>query len=215
MRHSEERRTYVDVDMGDVIQKNMNRCIHCTRCIRFGDEIAGIHEMVAIKRGNNIDITTIDGKQLQTEYAGNYSDICPTGSLTLKDFRFRKRAWMLKHTPTTCEGCSKGCSMEIQHEGNVVYRTIGRENLAVNKYWLCDEGRFNYHYTQDATRVIEPRAKKGTDWVSSTWDETISGMKSELEGKEPLFLLGTDLTLEEMTLIKERRALRLLLKTAV
>jgi NADH-quinone oxidoreductase subunit G len=203
MRHSEERRTYVDVDMGPVIQKNMNRCIHCTRCIRFGDEIAGIHEMVAIKRGNNIDITTIDGKQLQTEYAGNYSDICPTGSLTLKDFRFRKRAWMLKHTPTTCEGCSKGCSMEIQHEANVVYRTIGRENLEVNKYWLCDEGRFNYHYTQDETRVIEPKLRQGSEWATQTWDDTISSIKSDLEGKSPLFLVGTDLTLEEMILVKD------------
>jgi NADH-quinone oxidoreductase subunit G len=202
MRHSEERRTYVDVDMGPVIQKNMNRCIHCTRCIRFGDEIAGIHEMVAIKRGNNID-TTIDGKQLQTEYAGNYSDICPTGSLTLKDFRFRKRAWMLKHTETTCEGCSKGCSMEIQHEANIVYRTIGRENLAVNKYWLCDEGRFNYHYTQDESRVVEPRMRAGSDMVTKSWDESIAGIKSEIEGKSPTFLLGTDQTLEEMKLIQD------------
>lgn len=207
MRHAEERRTYVDIDMGPVIQKNMNRCIHCTRCIRFGDEIAGIHEMVAIQRGNNIDITTIDGKQLQTEYAGNYSDICPTGALTLKDFRFRKRAWMLKHTDTTCEGCSKGCSMEIQHEGGVVYRCIGRENLAVNKYWLCDEGRFNYHYTEDPSRVIAPAEKSGAQWVGRTWDETISIVKNEIEGKAPAFLVGTDLTLEEMTAIKEYAAL--------
>ena len=203
MRHSEERRTYVDVDMGPVIQKNMNRCIHCTRCIRFGDEIAGIHEMVAIQRGNNIDITTIDGKQLQTEYAGNYSDVCPTGSLTLKDFRFQKRAWMLKHTDSTCEGCSKGCSLTIHHEGNTVYRTIGRENLAVNKYWLCDEGRFNFNYTQDETRVLFPETRAGNVSTAASWDETISGMKNELDGKSPLFLLGTDLTNEELSAIKE------------
>jgi NADH-quinone oxidoreductase subunit G len=203
MRHSEERRTYVDIDMGPVIQKNMNRCIHCTRCIRFGDEIAGIHEMVAIQRGNNIDITTIDGKQLQTEYAGNYSDVCPTGSLTLKDFRFQKRAWMLKHTASTCEGCSKGCSNEIHHEGNVVYRTIGRENLAVNKYWLCDEGRFNFNYTQDESRVLFPESRTGNISTASSWDETILGVKDELAGKSPLFLVGTDLTQEELSLIKE------------
>jgi NADH-quinone oxidoreductase subunit G len=203
MRGSEERRTYVDVDMGPVIQKNMNRCIHCTRCIRFGDEIAGIHEMVAIERGNNIDITTIDGKQLQTEYAGNYSDICPTGSLTLKDFRFKKRAWMLKHTDSTCEGCSKGCSLEIQHEAGIVYRTIGRENLAVNKYWLCDEGRFNYHYTQDPTRVLEPKEKSGSTYVAKSWEESVANLKSAIDGKSPTFLVGTDLTLEEMTAIKE------------
>jgi NADH-quinone oxidoreductase subunit G len=203
MRGSEERRTYVDVDMGPVIQKNMNRCIHCTRCIRFGDEIAGIHEMVAIQRGNNIDITTIDGKQLQTEYAGNYSDICPTGSLTLKDFRFKKRAWYLKKTATICEGCSKGCNIEVQHEGNTVYRCIPRENLQVNKYWMCDEGRFNYHYTQDETRILEPRQKSAEGWQTLSWEGAILGVKEKTENKKPLFLVGTDLTLEEMKVIQE------------
>ena len=203
MRHSEDRRTYVDVDMGPVIQKNMNRCIHCTRCIRFGDEIAGIHEMVAMKRGNNIDITTIDGKQLQTEYAGNYSDICPTGSLTLKDFRFTKRAWMLKKTVTVCEGCSKGCNMEVQQEGNVIYRCLPHENLEINKYWLCDEGRFNYHYTQDKTRILEPKVKGDTILSTVTWDQAIQNVKLQIDGKRILFLLGTDLTLEEMKTIQE------------
>lgn len=197
MRHSEERRTYVDVDMGSVIEKNMNRCIHCTRCIRFGEEVAGIHEMVAIKRGNNIDITTIDGLPLKTEYAGNYSDICPTGSLTLRDFRFRKRAWMLKKTATTCEGCSKGCNMEIQHEGNVIYRCVPRENLEINKYWMCDEGRFNYHYTQDPSRVVTPRF--GNTTVS--WDDAFRSLKDMTEGKKPTFLVGSDLTQEELTTI--------------
>jgi len=199
MRHSEERRTYVDVDMGPVIEKNMNRCIHCTRCIRFGDEIAGIHEMVAIQRGNNIDITTIDGDPLKTEYAGNYADICPTGSLTLRDFRFRKRAWMLKKTPTICEGCSKGCNMEIHHEGNVAYRCIPRENMEVNKYWMCDEGRFNYHYTQNETRIIAPRSGDTT----IAWDQAIQILKDKIDGKKPTFLVGSDLTQEELTTIQE------------
>ena len=110
--------------MGPVIKKNMNRCIHCTRCIRFGEEVAGIHEMVAVRRGNNTEITTIDGRPLETDYAGNYSDICPTGSLTLKDFRFQKRAWYLKRTATVCEGCSRGCNMELQQESNRIYRCI-------------------------------------------------------------------------------------------
>ena len=207
MRHSEERRTFVDVDMGPVIQKNMNRCIHCTRCIRFGDEIAGIHEMVAIQRGNNIDITTIDGKQLQTEYAGNYSDICPTGSLTLKDFRFRKRAWMLKKTATVCEGCSKGCNMEVQHEGNVIYRCIPIENQAINKHWMCDEGRFNYHYTQDPERILTPRLRSGPLLNEVNWEAAIFNLKRDLSDGPTTFLVGSDLTLEELTTIKEYLAL--------
>lgn len=199
MRHSEERRTYVDVDMGPVIEKNMNRCIHCTRCIRFGEEVAGIHEMVAIKRGNNIDITTIDGQPLKTEYAGNYADICPTGSLTLRDFRFRKRAWMLKKTPTICEGCSKGCNMEIQHEGNIIYRCVPRENLEINKYWMCDEGRMNYHYTQDTNRILSPRHGKTT----VSWDDAIRGLKDQIDGKKPTFIVGTDLTQEELSTVMQ------------
>lgn len=207
MRHSEERRTYVDVDMGPVIQKNMNRCIHCTRCIRFGEEVAGIHEMVAIKRGNNIDITTIDGKPLKTEYAGNYSDICPTGSLTLRDFRFKKRAWMLKKTATVCEGCSKGCNMEIQHEGNVIYRCVPRENQQINRHWMCDEGRFNYRHTQEESRFLQPTVFESGQPRTTDWRSALATFRKALAGKEVLLLVGTDLTIEEMTAIREASSL--------
>ncbi|MBU6375149.1 MAG: (2Fe-2S)-binding protein [Bdellovibrionales bacterium] len=203
MRTSEERRTYVDLDMGPVIQKNMNRCIHCTRCIRFGDEVAGIREMVAIQRGNNTEITTIDGKQLQTEYAGNYADICPTGSLTLKDFRFKKRAWFLKKTPTICEGCSRGCSLELQHEANVIYRCIARENKEVNKHWICDEGRFNYHYVQESDRITEPAVKQGTALQMSAWKQAVLSAREAVAGKKVAVLVGSDLTQEEAAMVQQ------------
>ncbi len=203
MRTSEERRTYVDLDMGPVIQKNMNRCIHCTRCIRFGDEIAGIREMVAIQRGNNTEITTIDGRPLETDYAGNYSDICPTGSLTLKDFRFKKRAWFLKKTATTCEGCSRGCAMEMQHEANMIYRCIARENQAVNKYWICDEGRFNYHYVQESDRVTEPAMQSSGSLQMSVWKDSVVHARNALQGRKVAILIGSDLTLEEAKLIQQ------------
>jgi NADH-quinone oxidoreductase subunit G len=199
MRTSEERRTYLDLDMGPVIKKNMNRCIHCTRCIRFGTEVAGIHEMVAVQRGNNTEITTIDGRPLETDYAGNYADICPTGSLTLKDFRFHKRAWMLKKTATVCEGCSRGCNMELHQDNNVVQRSIPRTNMDVNKYWLCDEGRFNYHYVGTAERIAAPRVsgeKRG-------WAEAVAEAKAALKGRKVAVLVGSDLTLEEAKLLQE------------
>jgi NADH-quinone oxidoreductase subunit G len=85
------RRTFIDVDMGPSIKKNMNRCIHCTRCIRYCDEVGKVHEMVALQRGNSTEIVTLDGKPLQTAYAGGLADVCPVGSLTTKDFRFKKR----------------------------------------------------------------------------------------------------------------------------
>ncbi len=202
MRTSEERRTYLDLDMGPVIKKNMNRCIHCTRCIRYGDEIAGIREMVAVQRGNNTEITTIDGRPLETDYAGNYADICPTGSLTLKDFRFRKRAWMLKKTATVCEGCSRGCNMEIQQDNNVIHRCVPRTNMEINKYWLCDEGRFNYHYVSDADRVITPRV--GAE--KKNWTDAVAIAKATLRDRKVAILVGSDLTLEEAKLVQENAA---------
>jgi len=203
-RYTEERRTYLDLDMGPVIKKNMNRCIHCTRCIRFGEEVAGIHEMVAVKRGNSTEITTIDGRPLETDYAGNYADICPTGSLTLKDFRFRKRVWFLKKTATVCEGCSRGCNMEIQQDANVVYRCVPRVNLEVNKYWLCDEGRFNYHYIHDANRILEPATQGSRGLEFATWTKAVESARTALAGaKKITVLVGSDLTLEEGMLLQQ------------
>ena len=199
-RYTEERRTYLDLDMGPVIKKSMNRCIHCTRCIRFGDEVAKIREMVALQRGNSTEISTIDGKPLETDYAGNYADICPTGSLTLRDFRFNKRVWMLKKTPTVCEGCSRGCNIELHWDQRTVYRTLPRENKEINGHWICDDGRFNFHYVHDEARVREPRVKGSV----TAWSRAVDDARRALAAaNNPLFLLGSDLTLEEVGAIRE------------
>ncbi len=196
-KYEEYRRTYIDLDMGSVIKKNMNRCIHCTRCIRFCDEISGYREMVALRRGNFTEITTVDGGPLQTKYAGNLADVCPTGSLTLKEFRFKKRIWYLKKTQSVCEGCAQGCNIEVHHENDVVYRLMPRYNPEINKWWLCDEGRFNFSYIHSPLRIIEPIiAESTTDWMAA-----IQKAKSFLVGKV-LVLAGTDLTLEEMSAIQ-------------
>ncbi|MBN21418.1 MAG: hypothetical protein CL678_09045 [Bdellovibrionaceae bacterium] len=197
MRSSKERRTYLDLDMGPVIEKNMNRCIHCTRCIRLGDEVLNLREMVALQRGNNTEISTLDGRPLETDYAGNYADVCPTGSLTLKDFRFNKRAWMLKKTRTICEGCSRGCNMEIHQDANVMHRCLPVENMEINKWWLCDEGRFHFRSLQSEKRVIDPRV--GSE--SADWDDALKRAKTLSEGKSVAILLGSDMTQEEAVLV--------------
>ena len=204
-RYTEERRTYLDLDMGPVIKKNMNRCIHCTRCIRFGEEVAKVHEMVAVRRGNNTEITTIDGRPLETDYAGNYADICPTGSLTLKDFRFKRRAWYLKKTNSICEGCSRGCNMEIHQDANRIHRCLPRENQEINQYWLCDEGRFNFHYVHSKDRVVEPAVKNNSDALAMTdWGSALDAAKAALAGTRKLtVLVGSDLTNEEISLLQE------------
>jgi len=202
-RYTEERRTYLDLDMGPVIKKNMNRCIHCTRCIRVGEEVAGIHEMVAVRRGNNTEITTIDGRPLETDYAGVYADVCPTGSLTLKDFRYKKRTWFLKKTATVCEGCSRGCNMTIHQDANVIHRCTPNENMEVNKYWMCDEGRFNFHYVHDQTRVVEPAVKEGAALAMRDWSQAIDSARAALDGKKVTVLIGSDLTNEEVAMIQQ------------
>lgn len=196
-RYEEHRRSYMDLDMGPVIKKNMNRCIHCTRCIRFCDEVGGYREMIAMKRGNNTEITTQEGKPLETEYAGNLADICPTGSLTLNDFRFRKRVWYLKKTASVCEGCSRGCNIDVSAEGSSVYRLNPRENQDINKWWICDEGRFNFHYVNSDTRVIEPMVRVDGALGKTEWKTAVSKAREALKGRV-LVLVGTDLTLEEM-----------------
>ncbi|MBI4924743.1 MAG: (2Fe-2S)-binding protein [Bdellovibrio sp.] len=201
MRSSEERRTYVDLDIGGVIKKNMNRCIHCTRCLRFAEGVAEIHEMVAVKRGNNIEISTIDDRPLETDYAGNYADICPTGSLSIKDFRFKKRVWYLKKTPTVCEGCSRGCNMEVHEERGTVYRCVPRVNLEINKYWLCDEGRFNFKYVNSENRLTEPSIKSAQKFDFCDWSTAIEKSREFFQGKKTTVLVGSDLTQEEIKLI--------------
>ena len=210
-RYTEEKRTYLDLDMGPVIKKNMNRCIHCTRCIRFGAEIAGMREMVALQRGNKTEITTIDGRPLETDYAGNYADVCPTGSLTIKDFRFKKRVWYLKKTATVCEGCARGCNMEVHQDNNTIYRCLPRENMEINKYWLCDEGRFNFNYVHDSARIVEPAkgsgnldpARSAGNLEMTDWFAAIDAAKAAVAGKKLAILIGSDATQEEAKLVQE------------
>jgi NADH-quinone oxidoreductase subunit G len=209
MRYEEKRRTFADDDMGPVIKKNMNRCIHCTRCIRFADEIADKREIVALQRGNHTEIVTVDGKPLQTDYAGCYADICPTGSLTLKDFRFQKRVWYLKKTESICEGCSRGCNMNISWEQDRIYRCTPRENMEVNKWWMCDEGRFNFHYVHSPERVLEPQVVADGRSKKVDWKEAIQSAHAYASGKKVVVLVGSDLTLEELKAIQKFAASRL------
>ncbi len=202
MRTSEPRRTYDADDMGPVIKKNMNRCIHCTRCIRFASEIAGIPEMVAVQRANHTEITTVTGEPLQTAYAGNYSDICPTGSLTLKDFRFRKRVWYLNKTPSICEGCSRGCNIEVHEDHDKIYRFLPRKNMAINKYWMCDEGRFSFHYINSPDRIIEPALVNGEEIINVDWPEAVKIAQEGLRQNKVLVLIASDLTQEDAMAIQ-------------
>lgn len=199
------RRTYIDVDMGPSIKKNMNRCIHCTRCIRYCDEVGQIHEMVALQRGNSTEIVTIDNKPLQTAYAGGLADVCPVGSLTTKDFRFKKRVWYLKTTESVCDGCSQGCNITASHEAGLLYRLEPRINMDVNKWWMCDEGRYGIHHVHTPSRVMGPADLRSGEAKSVMWGDALSTAKDLFAGaKKIAFLLCGDTSNEEIKSIKSK-----------
>ena len=120
------------------------RCILCTRCVRFCDQITGTSELSVVERGDHSEIRTFPGRELDNAYSMNVTDICPVGALTTKDFRFKCRVWLLSSTDSICTGCSKGCNVHMEHFQGEVQRYRPRFNPEVNEYWMCDEGRLSY-----------------------------------------------------------------------
>lgn len=143
------------VDMGSGVMLDEERCIACTRCIRFCQEVAKKDELTLAYRGDHVMITPFPGKKISNAYAGNVVDICPVGALTSKDFRYKKRVWLLKKTPSVCPGCSRGCAILIHHADQKVYRLMPRLNPEVNQYWMCDEGRLGYKFINE-NRIVRP-----------------------------------------------------------
>lgn len=143
------------VDAGDHIVLDQERCILCTRCIRFLDNITETSELGIIHRGHESKITTFPGKPISNDYSGNITDICPVGALTLKEFRFKQRVWFLKKTPSICTECARGCSIYIEHNRGKIWRYMPRENPKLNRVWLCDKGRFSFKKNHQ-NRIWEP-----------------------------------------------------------
>jgi len=152
------------VDVGPHIVLDQERCILCTRCIRVCDEVAKTHQLEMAKRGDREVLTTAPGHKLDNPYSLNTVDVCPVGALTAKDFRFQMRAWELYTMPSVCPGCATGCNVEVQHSRGQVYRLVPRVNPAVNKHWMCDEGRFTYKRTQHERLAAPLSAGMAVDW---------------------------------------------------
>lgn len=146
-------------NLGPLVKLDQERCILCTRCVRFTRNITKTNEIQVFNRGHNAEIGIFEDKPLTNAYSGNVVDVCPVGALTSADFRFKVRVWFLKNTPSVCGGCSTGCNLRVDHSARAVgggipgytasdgkvYRTIGRRNVEVNQSWLCDEGRLSFH----------------------------------------------------------------------
>ncbi len=145
-RFSEHKRVYDKNEISDVITPEMNRCIHCDRCGRFTEEIAGDLAFSRTWRGNRTELATLPGEKIKHNYQGNMVDICPVGALTLTDFRFKQRVWFLRYGPSICTTCGKGCNTVVWYKNEDIYRIKPRLNKEVNSYWMCDQGRLNYSY---------------------------------------------------------------------
>jgi NADH-quinone oxidoreductase subunit G len=165
------------VDLGPTVVLDQERCILCTRCIRTCDEVAGVHQLEMANRGDHEILTTAPGQQLDNPYSLNVVDVCPVGALTSKDFRFSMRAWELFTTDSVCQGCATGCNIEVHHKEGKVYRLVPRENLDVNKYWMCDEGRTTYKGLTEQ-RLISPVV----DGLPAGWDRALATAADTLKG---------------------------------
>ena len=144
-----EKRVYGWRDIGSFLQLERNRCIHCTRCVRFTQEITGTHEMGVFGRNYQLTVDTFTDYPLFDNFQGNLADICPVGAITTKDFRFKNRVWLEKKMPSVCAGCSTGCNINISYYKGQVHRFLPRENMEVNKWWMCDIGRLSFHKLVD------------------------------------------------------------------
>lgn len=165
------------VDLGPTIVLDQERCILCTRCIRVCDEVAGQHQLEMANRGDREVLTTAPGQVLDNPYSLNTVDVCPVGALTSKDFRFTMRAWELFTTPTVCNGCSTGCNVEVHHKEGRAYRLVPRENPEVNKFWMCDEGRFTYKELHEE-RLAAPLL----EGLPSSWDKALAAAVTKMQG---------------------------------
>lgn len=131
--------------LGPYVVYNAERCIVCTRCVRFMEEVAGERQLGVFNRGDHSVIGTFPGQELNNPYSLNTVDVCPVGALTSTAFRFKQRVWNLQRSPSVCSGCARGCNIHVDQRSAQVYRLLPRENDAVNKSWLCDEGRLTYN----------------------------------------------------------------------
>jgi len=168
------------VDLGARIVLDSERCVLCSRCIRFSDEVSQTHQLGFFRRGSRMEIGTFRDRPLQDAYAGCYADVCPVGALTSRDFRFQSRVWFLQRTPSICPHCSTGCNIHIDHKSGRVYRFVPRRNAAVNASWMCDVGRLASAELNPPDRLLSPRLRRDGALVEASWDEALGQVGERL-----------------------------------
>ncbi|TMG94441.1 MAG: NADH-quinone oxidoreductase subunit G [Betaproteobacteria bacterium] len=207
-RYTEEKRVVLNKNLGPLISTDMTRCIHCTRCVRFGQELAGIMELGMIGRGEHAEILAFVGKTVDSELSGNMIDLCPVGALTSKPFRYTSRNWELSGRKSVSPHDSLGSNLIVQVKQNRVMRVLPFESEELNECWLSDRDRFSYEGLNSEERLQRPMLKEGGHWREVDWQaalehvaRTLSEIRFKYDPQEIGALASPHSTLEEMALL--------------
>ena len=209
-RYQESKRVVMDKNIGPLIQTDMTRCIHCTRCVRFGEEIAGLREMGSVGRGERMEIGTYIEKSVSSELSGNIIDICPVGALTSKPFRFSARAWEMVQRESIAPHDSVGSNVQLHIKGNRVMRVVPAENESINEVWISDRDRFSYEGLYSDDRLKTPMIKNNGVWQDTDWETALEFVRDNLDktlsshgGDQLGGLASPAATLEELYLFQK------------
>ena len=206
-RFVEGKRSVADENLGSLVASDMTRCIHCTRCVRFLNEIAGTDELGGIGRGDRTYIATAIGQGLDSEMSGNIIDLCPVGALTNKPFRFKARAWELMATAGLSMHDALGSNIYYHTRHGKILRAVPRENEAINEAWLSDRDRYGIHgLNNDQDRVTQPMVKQSGQWNVITWEQALTILADKLKdtaAEEVALYTGQYATSEEYYLLKK------------
>lgn len=194
-----------NVDIGPRIRLDDERCIMCSRCVRFTAEIADDPVLGFTDRGSHTELSVHPGKRLENNYSLNTVDICPVGALTSNDFRFQMRVWFLRETKSICTKCGRGCNTEIGSREREVFRQTPRENNDVNSTWMCDQGRLDFHFVNSEYRLSQPLIKLDDKHQPATWKQAIARTAEALKAAKPgetAIVASARMTNEELYLVK-------------
>ncbi len=209
-RYDEDKRVVKDKDLGPLISTDMTRCIHCTRCVRFGEEIAGFKELGATGRGEHMEIGTYVQRSVSSELSGNVIDLCPVGALTSKPFRYTARAWELQAMAGIAPHDCVGSNIYLHTCDNRVMRVLPKENESINETWISDRDRFAYEGVNSDARLREPMIKDGDRWRETDWETAlnaaVAGVRKVLTSRgagQVGTLISPSATVEEMFLAQK------------
>jgi NADH-quinone oxidoreductase subunit G len=191
-------------EMGETVTLFVDRCVMCSRCVRFTREISGTAELFVINRGSHEEIDVFPGRPLANKLSGNVVDLCPVGALGDKDFLYRQRVWFMKSHPGVCIGCATGCSINVEENLDTVYRLKPRENPHVNQWWMCDEGRYGFHHVHSDRRLTNVERRDGERSTLLEWSQVLPEIDERLrQCGRVAAVLSPHLTVEEAYLLAQ------------